>query len=100
METITSLPQATRNLFKTAMEITPDWHLKHQAAFQQYVDNAVSKTINLPESATTQDLGQICWNAWKQGLKGITIFRNKSRMAQVLQKGVISDAIACKRCAS
>lgn len=98
LETIASLPLTVRNLFKTALEITPEWHLEHQTVFQQYVDNAVSKTINLPETATVQQVGDIYWSAWKQGLKGITIFRNKSRKTQVLQRGVSSDSKACKVC--
>lgn len=99
LQVLPYLSQAVKNLFKTAMEITPEWHLKHQAVFQQYVDNAVSKTINLPESASVQDVERIYRAAWKQPLKGITIYRNASKKAQVLHQGISSETRACKVCA-
>lgn len=98
LEKISSLPQKVKNVFKTALEISPVWHLKHQAAFQKYTDNAVSKTINLPEESTRTDIGEIYLAAWKEKLKGITVFRYNSRNKQVMQQGVASDLRACKVC--
>lgn len=72
-------------LFVTAREIDYDWHLKHQIAWQKYFQNAVSKTINLPTEATVDDVKNIYMNAWKQGCKGITIYRDHSRDDQPLQ---------------
>ena len=72
-------------IFRTALEIQSSWHLKHQLAFQQYTDNAVSKTINLPESATIADIHEIYYQAWKQKAKGITIYRSRSRRREVLR---------------
>jgi len=92
------LPATIRNIFKTALEISPAWHLKHQVTFQKYVDNAVSKTINLPETAALDDVYQTYMNAWKQKAKGVTIFRYHSKEDQVLEKGISSDIKACKVC--
>jgi ribonucleoside-diphosphate reductase alpha chain len=63
---------------KTALEITPEWHIKIQSRFQKYVDAGVSKSINCPEETTVQDIKKLYILAWKSGCKGITIFRNKS----------------------
>jgi ribonucleoside-diphosphate reductase alpha chain len=71
-------------LFRTAYQIAPSSHLKIQQVFQNHVDNAVSKTINLPESATPEDILNIYREAYKMGLKGTTVFRDKSRAVQVL----------------
>ncbi|HVU94123.1 MAG TPA: adenosylcobalamin-dependent ribonucleoside-diphosphate reductase [Puia sp.] len=92
------LPAAARRLFRTALEITPEWHLRHQAVFQQYTDNAVSKTINLPESASPQDIARIYRSAWEQRLKGITVFRHNCRSGQLLHPGPFSATEACKVC--
>ena len=71
---------------KTANEIAPEWHLKMQAAFQKYVDNSISKTINLSNDATVDDVYDIYLEAWKLGLKGITIYRDGSKENQPLNK--------------
>ncbi len=92
------VPAEVKRLFETALEIAPEWHLKHQAAFQKFTDNAVSKTINLPEGATPADIDWIYRQAWQQKLKGITVFRNNSRKSQVLHRGVGGEASACKVC--
>jgi ribonucleoside-diphosphate reductase alpha chain len=70
--------------FVTAPEIKADWHVRMQAAFQHHVDNAVSKTVNLPNSATVQDVAAIYMQAYETGLKGITIYRDSSRHLQPL----------------
>jgi ribonucleoside-diphosphate reductase alpha chain len=77
-------PDRLKNLFRKAYDVGPEWHLAVQKAFQDYVDNAVSKTINLGATATPDDIRSIYFKAWEMGLKGITIFRDTSRDAQVL----------------
>ena len=69
----------------TAHDIHFSWHIRHQATFQEYTDLAVSKTINLPETATTEDILDAYILSWASGCKGITIYRNNSRQIQVLQ---------------
>ncbi|HBP90737.1 MAG TPA: adenosylcobalamin-dependent ribonucleoside-diphosphate reductase [Nitrospirales bacterium] len=82
----TQLRTKTRKrLFQTAWEISPDQHLQIQAAFQRHVDNSVSKTINLPKSATPDAVAQAYWRAWDLGLKGVTVFRDGCKRAQVLE---------------
>lgn len=98
LENVDSIPSRMKNIFKTALEIAPEWHLRHQAAFQQYTDNAVSKTINLPESVAIADIDLIYRQAWMDKLKGITVFRNNSRRRQVMHQGIMSDMKACKVC--
>lgn len=74
-------------LFRKAYEVAPFDHLKIQRSFQDHVDNAVSKTINLPESATPETILDIYVEAHKMGLKGTTVFRDKSREYQILSCG-------------
>ena len=71
---------------KTANEISPEWHLKMQAAFQKYVDSSISKTINLPNDADIETVEKIYMWAWKNKLKGITIYRDGSKDNQPLNK--------------
>jgi len=82
---ITSIPEDMRRLFVTAFDITPRWHVKMQATFQKYVDNAVSKTINLPYNATVKDVEDAFIEAYHLGCKGVTVFRSGSRRKQVLR---------------
>ena len=93
---IAELPAEIKEVFKTALEIAPEWHLRHQLAFQQHTDNAVSKTINLPESASIQDIDRIFRLAWRKKAKGITIFRNHSKLQQVLNPGLQNINRTCK----
>lgn len=81
------VPASLARLFVTALEIPPDRHLEIQAAFQRHVDNSVSKTVNLPESATPDDVARIYRRAWELGLKGITLYRYGSKDTQVLEIG-------------
>ncbi len=81
------LPEELRNVFATAMDIDPVWHLKMQAAFQRFTDNAVSKTVNLPNSATIEDIYKIYWMAFEEGCKGVTVYRDGCKAIQVLHTG-------------
>ncbi|MDE5880015.1 MAG: ribonucleotide-diphosphate reductase subunit alpha, partial [Desulfovibrio sp.] len=81
------LPARMRKTFVTAMDIAPVWHLRMQAAFQRHTDNAVSKTVNLPNSATEKDIYDIYWLAYKEGCKGVTVYRDGCKSVQVLATG-------------
>ena len=78
------VPDWAQRLFVTAHEITPEWHVRVQAAFQRHNDNAVSKTVNFPHSAPEADVAAAFWLAYREGCKGITVYREGSRDFSVL----------------
>jgi ribonucleoside-diphosphate reductase alpha chain len=85
---IPGLPEDAARVFKTSHEISYDWHVRHQAAFQRYTDNGVSKTINLPNDATEADVAAAYRLAWEVGCLGITVFRDGCKGEQVLNVGI------------
>jgi ribonucleoside-diphosphate reductase alpha chain len=88
LEGVPGVPDDARAVFKTAHEIEYGWHVRHQAAFQRHTDNGVSKTINLPRAASTDDVANAYLLAWQEGCLGITVFRDGCKGAQVLTVGV------------
>lgn len=81
---IEEVPKDIQKIFVSAHDILPDWHLKIQAAFQKYTDNSISKTINLPQKAKKEDVKKIFILADNLGLKGLTVYRERSRGKQIL----------------
>ncbi len=97
LQGIEEVPPHIRELFRTAYEIAPEWHVRMQAAFQKHTNNAVSKTVNLPQDATVDDVKKVYFLAYELGCKGITIYRDRSREEQVLKVGEERAKVSPKR---
>ncbi len=82
---IEEVPDDLKPLFKTALEIKPEWHIRMQGAFQDYVDNAISKTVNFPNEASEEDIREVYNLAYDLKCKGVTVYRSGSRQEQVME---------------
>lgn len=91
IKNLKNIPPEVKKVFQTALDIDPEWHVQVQAAFQKHTDNAVSKTVNLPQDATTDKVRQIYELAYQLKCKGITVYRYGSKKGQVLYLGSLKE---------
>ena len=96
IQNVTDIPEDVRDLFLTAYDVVPERQVEIQAVFQKHVDNAVSKTVNLTQASTPDDVKAIYLDAFKLGCKGITVYREGSKVGQVLT--AIEDQTTCPEC--
>lgn len=88
------IPEAIQDLFVTSFDISPEWHVRMQAAFQEFTDNGVSKTINFPENASREAIADTYHLAFSLGIKGITVYRNNSRQDQPMSLEAVTPESA------
>lgn len=103
IQDVEEIPERVRHLFVVAHNMQAEWHIRMQAAFQKHTDNAVSKTINFPNSATPDDIDKTYWLAYTLGCKGVTVYRHGSREKQVLRpidsEGTLANlSLECSYC--
>lgn len=87
VQNLKEIPKSVRDLFVTAQDISPEWHIKMQSTIQKYIDNSISKTINFPRTAAIKDVEEAYLLAWRSKCKGITIYRDGSYEDQVINIG-------------
>lgn len=108
LQNVDCIPQEVKDVYKCALDISPEWHIKMQGECQKYVDASISKTINLPADTTVEDVEKIFLKAYDLGCKGVTVYRTNSRKEVVLSHGedtigfkdVIHDGVVYKHCNS
>ncbi len=99
IQDVKAIPKNIKRFFTTAHDISPEWHVRMQATFQKYTDNAVSKTLNFPNSATPHDIEKVYLLAYKLGCKGITVYRTGSRAMEILKPITEDNPVSgCMEC--